>query len=187
MLKLLESPMSGSLLIPQAFLPDPNFSRSVVFLVEHHEAGSLGFTLNRPTDYHLEELIPEMASDARVWNGGPVQMETLHWLHRYPDLEDSREVIEGVYWGGQYDALKQGMLEGHYRAEDLRFFQGYSGWAEGQLQDELEEGSWLLAKATQPVIFNPFSHPQQLWKTLMKALGGDYALLANAPEKPWMN
>jgi putative transcriptional regulator len=187
MLKIIDRPKSGCLLIPDAFLPDPNFSRSVVLLVEHNEDGSLGFVLNKASGYTLEQLVHNMACNAPVWTGGPVQPETLHWLHRYQQLEGAVEISNGIYWGGDYEQLKTGLQNGNFRQEDLRFFHAYSGWAAGQLENELAEGSWIISEASAAVVFNPLKSEQQLWKTLMKALGGEYALLANAPEKPWLN
>lgn len=187
MLKILDHPKSGCLLIPDAFLSDPNFSRSVVLLVEHNTEGSLGFVLNKASGYALEQLVHELACNAPVWTGGPVQPETLHWLHCYKELLGAVEIANGLYWGGDYEQLKTGLQNGRFQQDNLRFFQAYSGWAAGQLEKELMEGSWIIAEGSASVVFNSLKSERQLWKSLMRALGGEYAMLANAPDKPWLN
>jgi putative transcriptional regulator len=100
-------PAPGILLIADPFLKDPNFLRTVVFLCEHKEEGSFGFVLNRQYENTQDELIPELEGHKLpVFYGGPVQIDSLHFLHQYPDLiPGGQEVIKGVYWGGDFDAL----------------------------------------------------------------------------------
>src|SRR5215210_7426139 len=100
-------PGPGILLIADPFLKDPNFLRTVVFLCEHKEEGSFGFVLNRKYDNTLDELIPELVGHTLpVYYGGPVQMDTIHFLHQYPDeIEGGQEVMKGVYWGGDFEML----------------------------------------------------------------------------------
>ena len=98
-------PAPGILLIADPFLKDPNFLRTVVFLCEHKEEGSFGFVLNRKYENTLDELIPGLEDlKLPVFYGGPVQMDTIHFLHQYPDeIPGSEEVIKGVYWGGDFE------------------------------------------------------------------------------------
>ncbi|MBK5270295.1 MAG: YqgE/AlgH family protein, partial [Bacteroidia bacterium] len=97
----------GILLIADPFLKDPNFLRTVVFLCEHKDEGSFGFVLNRKYENSLDELIPELEGHhLPVYYGGPVQMDTIHFLHQYPEaIPGGQEVIKGVYWGGDFDAV----------------------------------------------------------------------------------
>src|SRR6266576_939653 len=99
------SPARGTLLIANPFLKDPNFMRTVIFLCEHQEEGTFGFVLNKKFSKTLDELLPDMEEfKIPVYVGGPVQMETLHFLHQYPDL-GGEEVLKGVYWGGNFETL----------------------------------------------------------------------------------
>ena len=79
--------------------------RTVVFLCEHQEQGSFGFVLNKNYEHSLDELVPDLAGlNLPVHYGGPVQMDTLHFLHQYPDkIPGGFEVIDGVYWGGEFE------------------------------------------------------------------------------------
>ncbi|MGZ5190128.1 MAG: YqgE/AlgH family protein, partial [Flavisolibacter sp.] len=100
-------PAPGILLIADPFLKDPNFMRTVVLLTEHREDGTIGFVLNRQYENTLDELIPEVEGHKLpVYYGGPVQMNTIHFLHRYPDeIQGGVEVLKGIYWGGDFDAV----------------------------------------------------------------------------------
>ena len=142
-------PAAGILLISDPFLKDPNFMRTVVFLCEHREQGSFGFVLNRRYENTIDEIIPELEGfKLPVYYGGPVQTDTLHFLHQYPDqIPGSVEVIKGVYWGGDFDMVVQMIKKAEIDQNKIRFFIGYSGWGGGQLSDELTEKSWLTVKA----------------------------------------
>src|SRR6195952_1816847 len=95
----------GILLIADPFLKDPHFKRSVVFLCEHQDEGSFGFVLNRPYDYTLDELITGVEDiKVPVYCGGPVQMNTIHFLHQYPtSIPGGFKVVDGIYWGGDFE------------------------------------------------------------------------------------
>ena len=134
-------PGPGILLIADPFLKDPNFLRTVVFLCEHREEGSFGFVLNRKYENTLDELIPEVEGfKLPVFYGGPVQMDTIHFLHQYPvDIPGGEEVMKGVYWGGDFSKVVEMIKNGDMDFKKIRFYIGYSGWSDGQLSDEIKE------------------------------------------------
>ena len=134
-------PSSGILLIADPFLKDPNFLRTVVFLCEHKDEGSFGFVLNRQYENTLDELIPELEGHKLpVYYGGPVQIDSIHFLHQYPaEIPGGQEVIKGVYWGGDFDAVVNLIKNEEIDTDKIRFFIGYSGWSEGQLKEEMTE------------------------------------------------
>lgn len=132
---------TGKLLIAEPFLADPNFARSVILLCEHGDEGSVGFILNRSTELTLGDLLPELYTPLlKVYQGGPVQLDTLHMLHRMPKEFGGNEILPGVFWGGSYEALQEAILNNTYHPMDLRLLVGYSGWSPGQLDKEKEEG-----------------------------------------------
>lgn len=180
-------PGPGILLIADPFLKDPNFLRTVVFLCEHNNDGSFGFVLNRQYENTLDELIPELEGHRiPVYYGGPVQLDSIHFLHRYPDeIPGGQEVINGVYWGGDFDAVIDLVKSPSFNPEKIRFFIGYSGWSEGQLNEELTEKSWLTVKADRRLIFH--KEAAEIWKDSIKHLGGDYGIMANFPIDPQLN
>src|SRR5215213_6724757 len=149
-------PGPGVLLIADPFLKDPNFLRSVVFLCEHKDEGSFGFVLNRKYENTLNELIPELDTyELPVYYGGPVQQDTIHFLHQYPEqIPGGVEVLKGVYWGGDFERVVEMIKTGTIEAAKIRFFIGYSGWSNGQLLDEMKEKTWLTVKATRKLVFH---------------------------------
>ena len=180
-------PASGILLIADPFLKDPNFLRTVVFLCEHKDEGSFGFVLNRRYENTLDELIPELEGhQLPVYYGGPVQVDSLHFLHQYPDLiPGGQEILKGIYWGGDFDALVNLVKNNKVDSNKIRFYIGYSGWSEGQLKNEMTEKTWLTVKANRKLIF-PKNHTE-IWKDSLRHLGGDYEMMINFPLDPQLN
>lgn len=181
-------PASGILLIAEPFLKDPAFMRSVVLLCRHeNEEGSFGFVLNNSLSKKLDELLPVLAGfDWPVYKGGPVQPDTLHYVHQYPELlPESVKLSDQCYWGGDYETLRDLILEGRIHPEKIKFFLGYSGWSEGQLADEIAEHSWVTAPPTNQIIFD--TPPDGIWKASMIQLGGKYEQMIHYPTDPQLN
>lgn len=180
-------PAPGILLIADPFLKDPNFLRTVVFLCEHKDEGSFGFVLNRQYENTLDELIPELEGHKLpVFYGGPVQLDSLHFLHQYPDLiPGGQEVIKGVYWGGDFDTMINLVKSEEIDSNKIRFYIGYSGWSEGQLNNEMTEKTWLTVKASRKLIFH--HKYEEIWKDSLRHLGGDYEMMVNFPIDPQLN
>ena len=180
-------PGPGILLIADPFLKDPNFLRTVVFMCEHQPEGSLGFVLNKQFEQTLDELLTEFEGfPIPVYYGGPVQMDTVHFLHQYPELiPGGQEVMPGVYWGGNFVSLTSLIKNKLVNYEKIRFFIGYSGWGQGQLEIEMKEKSWLTVSAIQKLVFHP--NPDEVWKDSLNHLGGDYKMMINFPIDPQLN
>jgi putative transcriptional regulator len=181
------NPGPGILLIADPFLKDPNFMRTVVFLCEHQDEGSFGFVLNRNYDYTLDELVNGL-DDLKlpVFYGGPVQMDTIHFLHQYPEMiPGGYEISEGIFWGGDFDIAIKLIRDGVIDLKRIRFYIGYSGWGSGQLNDELKEKSWLTVQANRKIIFH--KQTDEIWKESLKLLGGDYEMMINFPIEPQLN
>lgn len=180
-------PAKGKILIAEPLLGDPNFDRTIVLLADHNDDGSVGFVLNRPVDVEFDELVLDFPSfEADIFEGGPVQGDNLFFLHSKGELiPGSEEIMEGVYWGGDLEILKEMIALEMVGPNDIKFFLGYSGWSGGQLHDELEQKSWLVAESSASLVFE--SDIDSLWSTIMKQLGGDYALWHNAPLDPNLN
>ena len=115
---------AGKILIADPFLRDPNFQRSVIFLCDHKDEGSFGFVLNKPHDQMLGELLEGFDSSTfPVYYGGPVQLDTLHFLHQCPHLiPGGIEVTDGIYWGGEFEAVLDMLKSGQLTNKNIRFF-----------------------------------------------------------------
>jgi len=178
---------SGILLVSDPFLKDPNFLRSVILICEHEAEGSLGFVLNKQYTKNLNQLIEGVDGlHFPVFLGGPVQTDALHFLHTKPRLiEGGLNIINGVYWGGNFEQALDLMKSKKITPRDIRFYLGYSGWSIGQLDAEVAEKSWLLHKAERQFIFH--HNADTLWKDVVKDMGGEFKQLVNYPIDPQLN
>jgi putative transcriptional regulator len=181
------SPAPGILLIADPFLKDPNFLRTVVILCEHQEQGSFGFVLNKQIEQTLDELITDLEGyEVPVYYGGPVQMNTIHFLHQYPDLiPGAQKISNDIYWGGNFETVTALIKSKSIDLNKIKFFVGYSGWGDGQLTDELKEKSWLTVSATNNLVFN--TQHDEIWKGSLQHLGGEYEMMKNFPIDPQLN
>ncbi|WP_417887833.1 YqgE/AlgH family protein [Zunongwangia sp.] len=181
-------PSKGHLLIAEpSIMGDVSFNRSVVLLAEYSQTGSVGFILNKVLDFTLKDLIPDLNVDFKIYNGGPVEQDNLYFIHRIPELiPDSVEIADGIYWGGNFDAVISLIEKNLISENQIRFFLGYSGWGAEQLNDELDANSWIIAtnEDEKYIIEKPC---QSFWKDQMAQLGGDYLIWSNAPENPTYN
>lgn len=183
-----KKPTKGKLLIAEpSIIGDVSFNRSVVLLANHTEEGSVGFILNKPSSYTLEELIPEVTSEMLVYNGGPVEQDNLYFIHRVPDLiPNSIEISSGIYWGGDFNTVVELLHYELISENEIRFFLGYSGWDSMQLDEELNSHSWIVTENIYKKDIITKALPD-FWRKNMIELGGDYVLWSNAPENPAYN
>lgn len=177
----------GTILIADPFLKDPNFLRTTIFLCDHNKEGSFGFVLNRKLDYVVGDLINDLENcNFPVYYGGPVQQNTIHFLHKCPGLISGGERIsDNIYWGGEFDELVSLLLQDKLPAHDVRLFLGYSGWGEGQLENEMKEKTWLTTFSSINLVFN--TDVNSTWKNALKQLGGEYEQLIHYPIDPQLN
>ena len=181
------SPSQGILLIADPFLKDSNFMRTVLLMCRHSEEGSFGFVLNKLYDQTLEDLITDMEGfRLPIFKGGPVQMDTIHYIHQYPELlPDCQQITEDIYWGGDFETLKSLIKNDELDTDKIKFFIGYSGWEADQLDAEMSEKSWLTATSTRDFVFN--TPMEEIWKASLRHLGGKYEMMINFPIDPQLN
>lgn len=180
-------PFKGSLLAAEPYLGDPNFERSVILLTEHEESGSVGFVINKPLEVQLDEITRNFPSiDTPVYHGGPVQQDSLFFIHNKGEiLPGSNKIVKDLYWGGELEALKDFIENGIIGPDDIRFFLGYSGWDKEQLETELEEKSWIVLDPKAIDILHDST--EEMWKKIFLVAGGDYSLWADSPKDPSLN
>lgn len=180
-------PEKGRLLISEPFLPDPNFERTVVLLCEHNEEGSFGFVLNKPSILKVSEVMDDITElDNVVYVGGPVQQDTLHFIHRNTLLENAVEIVDQIFWGGAFENLMVLVETRQITGNDIRFFLGYSGWGPGQLDAELEQDSWIVCDyVTDQLLFD--TGPEIMWRKALENMGGRFSMYSNYPVDPRLN
>jgi putative transcriptional regulator len=182
-----KKPERGCILIAEPFLNDIYFKRSIIFLTEHNDEGSVGFVLNKPVTMQLNEIIsdfPKFECDLSI--GGPVGTNTVHFIHTLGNLiPNSVKVAENIYWGGDFDVLKQLISENVISNSQVRFFLGYSGWTKGQLDEELEQNSWLVSEIDAQMVMHHSMN--SVWQDTLTQLGSKYRMWINSPENPSLN
>jgi putative transcriptional regulator len=177
--------LQGQLLVAGPGLVDPNFWRTVVLVGEHSDEGALGVVLNRASETTVEEAVPELALLAEemgaVHLGGPVQPSAIVVLADFVEPEEAQSlVLDSIgFLPSEVDPAVLGELR---RA---RVFAGYAGWGPGQLEEELDEASWIVEPALAEDVFS--EDPEGLWSSVLRRKGGPFSLLASMPPDPNRN
>ena len=180
-------PARGRILLSEPFMGDYYFGRAVVLLAEHNEEGSFGVIMNKPVTAKFNEVMKDFPEfDAPIYLGGPVETDSLFYIHTKGDqLEGATEIVEGLFWGGDIEALKELILIKRIETNDIRFFIGYSGWAADQLSTELKRNSWVITRASRQKIFT--LDPMSMWEKLLDKMGDTYQYWTKFPIDPTMN
>lgn len=174
--------VAGRLLLANGSLFGDMFRQTVILMADHGDDGALGFVINRPTNMVVSEenRVTELGPiEETVFSGGPVQQGLLSVIAEFETPELSPRVIFGTV--GFLD-LEAPVRRGVKRA---RVFAGYSGWGPGQLENEIEDGSWVITDPTPDLVFEV--SPEHVWQEALRRMGGEYALMATMPYDPGMN
>jgi len=177
----------GNILISEPFLGDNYFRRSVVYLTENNEEGSLGFVLNKPIGVSINEIVDDFPEcDFTISVGGPVSSNTVHYIHTLgARVPDSVLVADGIFWGGDFDLIKELIAEGSVKPHELRFFLGYAGWSLDQLDGEMQDHAWLVGRIPPRMVMQAVD--PEFWKKTMASYNNKYRAWANFPEDPGLN
>jgi putative transcriptional regulator len=181
-------PLAGRLLLATPLLRDPNFLRTTVFIAEHSPDGAVGVVLNRPSDTDVGGVLPAwesaITSPAVVFVGGPVAQEGALALARVGGtLPETgfQPVVDGF---GVVDLESDSSLLTPHLAS-MRVYAGYAGWGPGQLDAEIEEGSWYVVTGAPDDVF--CSRPEVLWRDVLRRQGGELAMVSTFPPDPSLN
>jgi len=180
-------PKQGHILIAEPFLAGSYFNRSIIILASYGENGAVGFILNKKVEYPVEDLFINFPDfDSEIHIGGPVGTDSIYFIHTLGDLiPGSIQIKDNLYWGGDFEALKLQIKLGLVNPTQVRFFLGYSGWDAGQLEEEINENSWLVADISQHDLMN--IDETMMWVESVRAIGGKYSMWENFPENPSLN
>jgi putative transcriptional regulator len=180
-------PEKGKILISEPFLADSYFNRSIIYLTDHTPQGSIGFILNKKLELQVSDAIEGFdGCDDNLNMGGPVAPDTLHYLHCLGDsIPKSVLVAENIFWGGDIDSIRELIRLKEIKQSQIRFFLGYSGWSAGQLERELKENSWVIAKVSSNIVLD--NNGEDTWKRVLRSFKNKYRMWADFPESPDMN
>lgn len=179
------APQKGLALVAEPLTDDDYFGRSIVLLTEHGPEGSVGFVLNKETNYNLSDIVEDLDADFMIYKGGPVEPNTLHYIHTLGHLEHAIPIEDGLFWGGDFDQLKDQIKLGMINDNQIQFFMGYSGWSPDQLDHELKNNFWIVSDIDKDDIL--LKQNDQFWNETVKALGEKFRIWLNVPENPNYN
>lgn len=178
----------GNVLIGKPnILGDVTFNRAIILIVDSNNEGVVGFIINKPIDDKLSDLLPEVENDFKVFDGGPVEKDKLYFIHNVPSIvTGGLKIAEDLYWGGDYKLVVELINNGQLNDGHVKFFLGYSGWGESQLEDEIKNEVWLKQSnfdSSEIIACNKASY----WNEKIKSIGGEFLIWSNAPDNPNYN
>lgn len=183
-------PTRGGVLIAEPFMKDAYFQRGVVLLAEHNNDGSMGFVLNKKTNFILNDFFPELEQVEKipVFLGGPVGSNRLFFIHTLGEkvLPGAVQLTKELYFDGNFERLLEYIVANGSPEGKIKFFLGYSGWTPGQLKNEIKENFWLASRniPAEPILQ---ADNELFWKEALGQLGSKYKTWAKFPKDPDLN
>jgi putative transcriptional regulator len=176
----------GRLLISEPSLDDPIFFKSVILITYYSNDESIGLILNQATKIKLHEILKDVPrSDFPIYIGGPVEKNSIQFIHTLGDqIPNTHHITKDLYWGGDFKKVLELINKKKILKNQIRFFAGYSGWGENQLNNEIRENSWIINKSNTNVCMRYST--EKLWENLIK-VKKKYAIWANMPKNPSLN
>ncbi|MBF11333.1 MAG: transcriptional regulator [Flavobacteriaceae bacterium] len=179
---------TGKLIVSTpSVLGDFNFHRTVVVITSYKNSGSIGLILNKKMEYTLDDVMEGIEFKFPIFFGGPLEQDNLFYLHTLgSQIPNSFPISDSLYWNGDFNMIKKLLNKGELNENNIRFFLGYSGWEEGQLEEEIKEKSWEPIEIKSPKELIQMN-TEEMWQVCMTALGGKYLLWSNSPDNPSLN
>ena len=180
-------PEQGDVLISEPFLQDHFFGRSVVLLVEYSGSGAMGLVLNKSLPLCLNEILTGFEDCCRipVCRGGPLSMDTLFYLHTLKGVQGALAIGKNLFLNGDFDTIRDYIMQGNPIKGKLRFFLGYSGWNERQLCDEVKDNTWMVGYGGATTVMN--DDVTGFWENELSKFGYKYLLWSRFPQIPILN
>lgn len=180
-------PSRGKILISEPFLRDTTFGRSVILLIDHTKEGSMGLILNKQLPLLLNEVIKEFnfLDDIPIYKGGPIGTDTLFYLHTLPQIPGALPLLKDLYLNGDFDVLKEYILQGNNINGNIKFFLGYSGWEHKQLDSEIKEDTWIVSKEDTAKLMS--DKTKYMWRESLRKMGSKYETWSRFPQIPTLN
>ena len=186
-------PVRGSLLVAKPTVGDFIFKRSVIAIVDPDEGdGAMGIITNHLAGYFLCDLLPDVPTveEVPVFLGGPMGPEMLFYMHTLgPELiPHAIDMGGGLWFGGDFEAIKDYLVMGKPVHNQIKFILGYSGWGKGQIASELERHDWaVLTDSTMRDLLMSDMEEESIWRSAVERFGDRYKLWLNMPSDPSCN
>jgi putative transcriptional regulator len=170
----------GEVLLAKPLWQEEEYKRSVILLLEHDHNGSAGLIINKQSNLTVYDALPDLNIKDQLLFGGPTEIKTVSYIHKYASVPDSIKIGPGLFWGGDYDEVVRMFGSRRIHAEGVRFCAGFVHWVPGQLDDELENDRWWVDDITPNEIFT--STPEEIWGYKLMATGHDYGIFNHIPD-----
>lgn len=179
--------MQGKLLIAHPLLNDSFFNRSVIYLTDYSKEGAIGFSLNFKTEFNLSDIKPNIKNGHfPIYEGGPVAKNELFFLHTLGSKISNASKINNYFFiGGDFNELTFLIEKGKVKPNQIRFFAGYSGWDENQLDQEIKKNHWLINAPSSAAFFG--NATEDLWKLQLTEIKKTYGIFGDFGFDPYMN
>lgn len=178
-------PVVGKILISEPLLCNDIFSRSVVLLTDEFKDSFSGLILNMPSGKKLKDFIEGVANvDLPIYIGGPVDEDVLFFVHTFDFIQGAKHLGGDIYIDGNFDDIKKLVNSGYANNSNIRFFIGCSGWAPGQLNEEISFNSWLVSSVSKEFVF---SEVRNMWRNSLNFVDLRYKIWENFPVDPELN
>lgn len=175
---------AGRLLVSTPYFNDPFFNHSVVLLTDYEEEHTAGLIINRQLPHNVYDLVNEIKVEEPIFFGGPVMTEAVFLLHSFESCPEASRLLPGVYVG--YNPVLIAVIEQHAIANlKHKFLLGYAGWSPGQLEDEIRRNMWVIAPATQSLVFD--TPAEEVWTRTVQRLGKPYEHWLKIPKNIMYN
>ena len=179
--------MKGKILISSPnLLSDMIFYKSIILIVDEKEDGLTGFIINRYSDLFITKDL-DSSKDIKIdlYYGGPVSTNHYYLLRSENDHFKSIKIDENLYWGNDLEFLFKQIENGLINVNDVIFLQGYSGWNLNQLDNEIDDNSWIVLDNQPDMVFN--LNKKNSWNKIIKSLGNKYKIWSNSPDDITLN
>ena len=175
----------GSLILSQPLMKDLNFERSIILICEHNSDGSFGYKLN--DKLNPKSIMTDLDQNIKenLYVGGPVENSYLNFIHNSDQVIDSLKITDEIYLGGDLDTVLDKTFNS-VNTFKVKFFSGYSGWSPNQLDNEIEENSWIVINEyISNFIFDQID--ERFWTSFLSGKGGKNKIFSNYPKDPTLN
>ena len=179
--------MKGKILISSPnLLSDMIFYKSIILIIDKTEGGVTGLILNRRSDLFITKDVKSTRKvKIDLYYGGPVSNNHYYLLKSKSDHSESIKIDKNLYWGNNLEYLFDQIENGLIDQQDVILFQGYSGWSIEQLDNEIENDSWIVLGDQIENVFN--YKENNSWNKIIKTLGKKYRIWSNSPDDITLN
>ncbi len=175
---------TGTLLIAQPFWPEEIYEHSAILVLDHSNQGTTGVMLNKRSNLNIAEALPELNVNHSLFFGGPSDIKTICFLHSNADVPEATLIGDNIFWGGDYQFIKDMILDRRFTLDEIKFYAGLVQWSGGQLEYEIWNSKWWLGNINAGEIFA--GSDCDLWTNKLLSTGHLYGLLHDVHD-PSMN